>query len=298
MKLVTNPLNHKGCCCIYLVRNKINNKIYVGQTVNLYQRINQHRKVKEKTKISRAYDKYGFENFEFFILETVSQEHLNERERYWIHYYKAFNDDIGYNICTEPGKTTLGRKRPDHEKELFSRLLKGRFVGEKSPSWGIKRSPETLENMRRASELRGIKVVKIDMITKQIIEEFPSIRAACRNVSALSANLINAIKEKGTCKGYYWDYKEGSEGKDYSSYVKSKHTAHDTQRKPIVQLTMNGEFLNIYTGVRKAADSYNKSKSTLQNCLNKREGRYSAWGYKWMYLDEFYAKQPDELLDC
>jgi len=45
--------------------------------------------------LSRAFRKYGLENFTFEIIEECSPEKLNERERHWIHFYDSFYN--GYN---------------------------------------------------------------------------------------------------------------------------------------------------------------------------------------------------------
>lgn len=52
----------------------------------------------KETLIHRAFQKYGFENFEYMILEKCSKEELSERERYWINFYNTTNKDYGYNL--------------------------------------------------------------------------------------------------------------------------------------------------------------------------------------------------------
>src|SRR5882762_598233 len=78
---------------IYLWSNNINNKCYVGKSVNLYLRLSKYLSTKyindNKTKmaICGSLSKYGTNNFTFYILETfdkdtVSQKFLSERENY------------------------------------------------------------------------------------------------------------------------------------------------------------------------------------------------------------------------
>ena len=75
--------------CIYQIRNLINGKVYVGQTVNesrrkanhlFLLRMNKHHSIK----LQNAYNKYGEKNFIFEILEECSKEELNDRELYYI----------------------------------------------------------------------------------------------------------------------------------------------------------------------------------------------------------------------
>lgn len=88
------------CGLIYKIRNKINDKQYVGQTTRPFKdRINEYKKGFGNDYINNSFKKYGFENFEFSIIETCSTiNSLNEREIFWINHYNSRNKDYGYNI--------------------------------------------------------------------------------------------------------------------------------------------------------------------------------------------------------
>lgn len=88
---------------IYRVKNKINNKIYIGQTIrNLDKRIKGHLKESKLDKSNRpflnAIKKYGIENFEWEIIDKASTlEELDEKEIYWIKQLSSITPN-GYNI--------------------------------------------------------------------------------------------------------------------------------------------------------------------------------------------------------
>lgn len=86
---------------IYIIKNKNNNKVYIGQTVNPTQRWAQYKsavlKNPESQLITRAMNKYGFETFWMEILEQ-SVENYDEREQYWINQYNSIAPN-GYNIA-------------------------------------------------------------------------------------------------------------------------------------------------------------------------------------------------------
>lgn len=86
---------------IYIIRNLINNKVYIGETTIGYKsRFAQH--CKKSTRINRHYklynamNEFGIENFYVELLEdNVPIEKMYEREIYYIEKYNSFYD--GYN---------------------------------------------------------------------------------------------------------------------------------------------------------------------------------------------------------
>lgn len=81
---------------IYLLKNKINGKCYVGQTArDIWTRFEEHCTKSQVSAISRAIAKYGHNNFIVQELETVPLSQLDEREKYWIKYYNS--QEEGYN---------------------------------------------------------------------------------------------------------------------------------------------------------------------------------------------------------
>jgi Trp operon repressor len=86
---------------IYIIKNKINDKVYIGQAVNTQNRWWHHlsdaRKNKKYSLIDRAINKYGKENFYYEILEEQIEDY-NEKEQYWIKKYNSITPN-GYNIA-------------------------------------------------------------------------------------------------------------------------------------------------------------------------------------------------------
>lgn len=82
---------------IYIIKNDINTKVYIGQSINTKERFASHcKKNKDNSLIDKAIQKYGVEHFWYEILEE-QVENYNERERYWIKYYNS-RVPFGYNI--------------------------------------------------------------------------------------------------------------------------------------------------------------------------------------------------------
>lgn len=95
---------------IYKITNKINGKIYIGQTiVTISRRWSQHKTNANKENpdmaISRAIKKYGHENFiieELLVSECCTldelKESLNKLEIFFIDNFNSLVDKNGYNI--------------------------------------------------------------------------------------------------------------------------------------------------------------------------------------------------------
>lgn len=103
---------------IYLYTNKINNKKYIGQTNNVERRKREHKSnafneksVNYNAILHKAFRKYGYENFDFEILEEIENNdsnYIDEREQYWIDFYKTLITEFGYNIL-EGGRSNFSR---------------------------------------------------------------------------------------------------------------------------------------------------------------------------------------------
>lgn len=100
---------------IYKITNKINGKIYIGQTTKtLEERFQKHcwgTTLKDiyhfNMAIKQAIKKYGKENFTIELIEQVEKDKLDEREVYWISFYNSYQK--GYN-CTLGGQNGATRK--------------------------------------------------------------------------------------------------------------------------------------------------------------------------------------------
>lgn len=135
---------------IYRFKNKINGKVYIGQTiVPVRKRLIQHVTFSRpwtkchKTYFHRALNKYGISNFDFSVIEFCnSQKELDEREKYWITYYKSTNKNYGYNIEIGGKNGAIGKKLTEEHKE---KLLEANL--------GKHRKEETKEAIRKAHKL-------------------------------------------------------------------------------------------------------------------------------------------------
>lgn len=121
---------------IYIIKNNVNGKCYVGQSVNLRSRIKDHiRNAKKLTidlPIYRAIKKHGFHNFTIDIIESfvrnpdMSNEELirilDQKEMYYIEKYKAYTE--GYNCTVGGDYGVLGLKMTEEQRKKVSENTK------------------------------------------------------------------------------------------------------------------------------------------------------------------------------
>lgn len=105
-------------CGIYKITNTVNGKVYIGQSIHIKQRWKGHKKDAFWEKganydypLYKAMRKYGYENFEFEVLEECPKEDLNNREQFYIQQYQSSKRKYGYN-------QTLGGDTKEHTQKL------------------------------------------------------------------------------------------------------------------------------------------------------------------------------------
>lgn len=129
---------------IYMIKNLINNKVYIGSAKNLCNRLSSHKHHLNNNKhhsihLQSAWKKYGEDVFIFGVIEVIDDiTKLIDAEQYFINKYKSYDDKYGYNICPL-AKNNLGSK---HQKGIESK--KKRMMGCGNNFYGKKHTPEAL----------------------------------------------------------------------------------------------------------------------------------------------------------
>lgn len=116
---------------IYKITNKINGKIYIGQTIRSFKERYDGKIENTKNRhLKRAIEKYGSDAFEVDEqLDTAeTKEELDEKEQYYINIYGSDQRDKGYNIMSGGSRG----KQAEESKKLISEAQ----LGEKNHMYG------------------------------------------------------------------------------------------------------------------------------------------------------------------
>lgn len=135
---------------IYCIKNIINNKKYIGYSTGIMGRWANHkselrRHAHENDHLQKSYNKYGKDNFIYYVIEECSENKLLKKEKYYIKLYKTRDPEFGYNLndggvgSLHPREETLEKLRKrtmsQENKDKMSLRLKG---VPKSEEWKVK----------------------------------------------------------------------------------------------------------------------------------------------------------------
>jgi group I intron endonuclease len=201
---------------IYWIRNKTNNKIYVGSSTDTRLRFNNHRSslrrnIHVNPHLQRAWNMYGEDSFEIKLILPCNPELILFYEQQFLDQWKP-----EYNINVLAHKPNP-RQYTQEERDKVSREHKGKIVSEETREkfrqrqLGKKFSEETKKKMgekhrgnnRSAKHYNGI----IDPNGK-IYNNIFNLSKFCREQNLEVRNLSAVIHGKiKTHRG--WSYKEG-----------------------------------------------------------------------------------------
>lgn len=246
--------------CIYKHTNKINGKVYIGQTCQTPQgRWGKDGKnyLSHDTKFARAIKKYGWDNFWHEIIEENidSIEKSNERETFWIIFYNSVEQ--GYN-------SNYGGDNHIPSQEVIEKYKQR--TGEKNGFYGHHHSEELKQEMR---ELFGKPVICLETG-----KEYDSATYAGELLGICGGNIRSACRRGINVKiGIDW----------FHFYYKNEPLPvfiYPQERK-----VYNIETNEIFPNLIKAGESINKTSKLVGMCC--RGKIQTAGGYHWAYYDNW-----------
>lgn len=276
---------------IYKITNKINGKMYIGQSTDIFTRWRQHEQ-NHRLKLSnfaiyRAFEKYGFENFEFSIIEETSVNALDEREKFWIQELHTYVKDPlcnGYNMTLGgEGNTLIDIER------VCALWLEGKSVADIACITGHDRSavrkyltdcPDYSESEARSRGNRTMwanrgESVEQYSLTGEYLDTFANLADAERHTGVNSKNIWCAVSKKAiTAGGYQWKYcSDDTILGDVTKKTKK-------QKQPVVRVNKDGTT----TTYESAAEASRQTGITALQIRKVCQGKgLTAGGYKWYY---------------
>lgn len=203
---------------IYIITNIVNNKSYIGSSLDYKQRLRQHKYSLRNNKhynkhLQSSFNKYGEENFTFNLLELCSN--LIERETFHIYNKNVLNPLYGYNKATNI-ENTSGYKMSEYSRKKMSLSKKGSKMHPNTKKALIEANRNRVYN---TSHLRTNEV--IDKISKSLmkpilqydlngnfIKEWTSVKEASEFYNVFCSNISSCARgERLKSNNYQWFYK-------------------------------------------------------------------------------------------
>lgn len=234
-------------CGIYMIRNSVNGKMYIGQAVDIEKRWREHRSGLRRNDhdnkhLQNAWNKDGESNFEFTVICECDESQLDTMEIDYIAKLNTYDPDFGYN-------KTYGGEGGRHTEEVRRKISENHanVKGENHPMFGKHHSEEAKRKIGKASKGR-----------------------------THSEATKKKIREK---------LSDANKGKNNPMY--GKLGAKNPSSIPVVQLALDGELVNVYGSAHEAERECGFNRGNINSCCkNKfnREGNNIYKGYKWQYL--------------
>lgn len=280
---------------IYKITNKINGKIYIGETtltiekrwqehLNKSYEINKEGQKKHVFAIHNAIKKYKKENFLIEKIEECDDEIRFEREKYWISYYNSYEN--GYNL-TVGGEGSLKYNREDFYKEWKKGLSTQQIANlyhcavntvyyhlstfDDFSKEAIQRRTENAIKGMKAGHINSIDCYDLE---GNFIKTYSSQREASKELNLQESGISRSIQNKGKVGKYQFVNHGDPAPKKYAR----------TGSKAVLQYDLEGNFIKEFVNMRAASDSLGKGKQGASSigavCNNKR---ITAYGYKWKW---------------
>ena len=254
---------------IYYIKNNINNKYYIGQSINIKQRKQQHfaelrHNTHRNAYLQNAFNKYGENGFEFKLVKACKPRYLNRFEKMYIKIYDSYNN--GYNL-TEGGENPpilKGKNNPFYQKNhSYKSCMKMSKDRNSIGYFRVYRSKDVYryrwyENGKRCS---------------------------------ISAKDINVLKQKVIERGLKW--KQISDNSDAPSLYKGRTLSIEQKIKKSKQQNTTGYYHVIIQQGKNRKPRYvyswrenNKRKRLSSVDINKLEEKVKSKGLPWYKLKD------------
>jgi predicted GIY-YIG superfamily endonuclease len=246
-------------CGIYMVKCKINSKIYIGQSIDMERRWDQHKYGKGNIILRNAIQKYGLDNFEFSILEEVIMENkpkeviteeLYKKEQLWFDKLKPYENGYNINKVAKPNETNFTRDE----------------------DFGKKISRIKIENNHT-----GKPIIQYSL-DGEFIKEWPSSTSVQRELGFNARNIGGcANKETFTSNGYIWRFKDDPLVESDLNKVKNKRP----KTKKVYQYDLKGNLVGEYMSVKEASETSGYDYACITSVCSGRLETYRDhfWSY-------------------
>ena len=264
---------------VYMHKNKINGKVYIGITKQkVKERWQNGLGYKRNSLFYNAINKYSWNNFEHIILfEHLTKEEAEKKEIELIAYYKSNNRNYGYNIEKGGHCNTMTEEIKKKISNSNKGIKRTKEFKEKCRinNIGKKHTQATKEKMSK-SQLgkHSIKTNQYDL-DGNYIKTWNSAREAAKYYNIHEVSITCCCRKRSkSCNNYIWRYYDDKEK------IK-KYTINKFTKKVLCK-----ENNIIYNSIKEASKDLNVSPSKISLICNNHKNYKSVKGYHFKFYEE------------
>jgi group I intron endonuclease len=241
---------------IYCATNLINNKLYIGQTVNPSNRWSHHKySIKNKNKLffTKSILKYGANNFKYEVIEQhIGKKDTDDAEEFWIYFFQSYKREFGYNLRIG-GDVSCGWRHTEETKKKISMVLKSRKPEDKQ------RTKELLKSISKGKHYSPITQFK------------PGHKLSEHSIKKLSESLLGNIPWNkntfGIMRPNKTSFKPGNISWSQGTKGKTKNQSKLNEKDV---LYIYKSFYSKLKNKKELAEQYNISKTVISKITNGR----------------------------
>jgi len=229
---------------VYIIRNTVNDKRYIGSSKSVYYRWKQQhysqlrRGVHANTHLQNAWNKHGADQFEFVVIEECVESALSKRESYWIEHFKSWDRKHGYNL------NRIIDERQVRSEETIEKIRRGLRALYKDPEYVSKRSEIMKQTWHQ----------KRDEIITKLKAKWSTDETKSKHADS-DTQEVRRLKSEGAKR--YWA----------------------TQAREVLQLTLDGQLVKEWRRPSDAIAVFGRHVSSVLNGKRKNCGGF-LWRYK------------------
>ena len=228
---------------VYTITNTINNKMYIGFSVNINKRWIRHiddltNKIHHCKHLQDAWNLYTKNNFKFEILVECNRELLASEEHYWATILNTHNPEFGYNT------------RPTH------------------PEGKVIQTEETKNKIALSNAGKTRTLVQKKYMSEKALEKFSKgFIVWNKGKTGIVVSEKTKIKIKNTM---------------LEKNIKTNNGVGILKRRAVLQYDLNGNFIKEWNSLTEASLHYsgNKCSAIHKVCNNNQK---TAYKYKWQW---------------